>query len=133
MWEIYIQKWKTNLYQKQKRVIKERWYGTKNKEGFKKEILKEEKELGINSRMMEMPIMKPEDMRRIVGNQKNGKAAGTDHIKAEVLKHLVKNEKFVKITTEAINKIPRGKIHRRMKETRTTMLKKNQTPGIMDW
>ena len=133
IWETYIQKWKISLYQKQKRVLKVRWYGTKNNEGFKNEIIKEELQLGENSRMMEMPIMKPEDMIRIVGNQKNGKAAGTDHIKAEVLKHLVKNKEFVEITTEAINKIPEGKIHRRMKETRTTMLKKNQTPGIMDW
>ena len=74
---------------------------------------------------MEMPVLTLEDFKRLIGNQKNGKAAGTDHIKTEVLKHLIKNEDFVKITTEAVNKIHRGRIHRRMKETRTTMLQKN--------
>ena len=77
--------------------------------------------------------MTPEDLIRVVGNQRNGKAAGTDCIKAEVLKHLVKNKEFVEITIRAINKIPEGKIHRRMKESRTTMLKKCQKPGIKDW
>ena len=46
--------------------------------------------------MMKMPIMTIEDFRRIIGNQKNGKAAGTDQIKTEVLKHLIKNEDFTK-------------------------------------
>ena len=133
MWDPFIKKWKKDLYQKQKRILKEKWYGTNTSEGLKKVIIKEEEVLGEKSNMMKMPVLKPEDLRRIVGNQKNGKAAGTDHIKSEVLKHLIKNENFVKITTEAINKIPRGRIHRRMKETRTTMLQKNQTPGIMDW
>ena len=133
IWDPFIHKWKTELYQKQKRELKEKWYGTSTTEGFKKTILREEEILGENSNMMEMPILKQEDLNRIIGNQKNGKAAGTDHIKTEVLKHLIKNGDFGKITTEAINKIHKGKIHRRMKETRTTMLQKNQTPGIMDW
>ena len=113
--------------------MKEKWYGKDIEEGFKKEIIREEELLGENSQMMKMPIMTIEDFRRIIGNQKNGKAAGTDNIKTEVLKHLIKNEDFSKITTEAINKIHKGKIHRRMKETRTTMLQKTQKPGIMDW
>ena len=50
-----------------------------------------------------------------------------------MLKHLVKNKEFVEITVRAINKIPYGKIHRRMKESRTTMLKKCPKPGIKDW
>merc|ERR1711984_76412 len=108
-------------------------YGNTGEEGFKKEIIKEEEELGDRSRMMKMPIMTNEDFRKIINNQKNGKAAGTDNIKTEVLKHLIKNEDFTKITTEAINKIHVGKIHRRLKETRTTMLQKNQKPGVMDW
>merc|ERR1711888_306775 len=66
-------------------------------------------------------------------NQKNGKAAGTDNIKTEVIKHLIKNEDFAEITSDAINGIYKRKIHRRLKETRTTMLKKKPKPEIMDW
>ena len=133
IWDMYIKDWETTIYQKQERVLKQKWYGTKGEKGFKTEIIEEEKTLGSKSEMMEMPNMSSDDLIRIVGNQKNGKAAGTDCIKAEVLKHLVKNKEFVEITARAINKIPEGKIHRRMKESRTTMLKKCQKPGIKDW
>merc|ERR1712030_204859 len=133
IWNPFVDAWKVNLYQKQKRILKEKWYGTKEEEGFKKEIIKEEEELGDRSRMMKMPEMTKEDFRRIVNNQKNGKAAGTDNIKTEVIKHLIKNEEFAEITSDAINGIYKRKIHRRLKETRTTMLKKKPKPEIMDW
>ena len=77
--------------------------------------MEEEERLGESSKMMEMPKMTSEDLIRVANKQKNGKAAGTDCIKAEVLKHLVKNKEFVEITVRAINKIPYGKIHIRMK------------------
>ena len=124
IWDPYIEDWKSTVYQKQERVLKQNWYGNKENKGLKAEIIEEEKMLGERSRMMKMPQMTADDLIRIVGKQKNGKAAGTDCIKAEVLKHLVKNNKFVEITVRAINRIPYGKIHRRMKESRTTMLKK---------
>ena len=68
MWDIYIQKWKTTLYQKQKRILKQKWYGTKKQKGLKKEIIEEELRLGEKSLMMRMPQMTPEDLIRIVGN-----------------------------------------------------------------
>ena len=40
---------------------------------------------------------------------------------------------FVELIVEAINRIPKGKIHRRWKESRTTMLQKCPKPGYKDW
>merc|ERR1711888_361479 len=73
IWNPFINTWKTELYQKQERNLKEKWYGKDIEEGFKKEIIREEELLGENSQMMKMPLLTIEDFRRIIGNQKNGK------------------------------------------------------------
>ena len=41
-------------------------------------------------KMMELPVMKEDDLIRIVNKQKNNKAAGVDRVKAEVMKHMIK-------------------------------------------
>merc|ERR1712030_295431 len=46
IWTPFIETWKVKLYQKQERILKEKWYGTNEEEGFKKEIMREEEELG---------------------------------------------------------------------------------------
>ena len=86
-------------------MIEVNWYGNKEKEGLKEKIIKEETELQKKgeSKMMKMPIIKSEDFLRLTKKQKNGKAAGTDGIKAEVLKHLCKNKISIEIIVESIN------------------------------
>ena len=71
VWNPYINDWKTSIYQKQEKVIEENWYGNNTKIGLKREILKEDAELGENSKMMKMPVMRSEDFLRLVKKQKN--------------------------------------------------------------
>merc|ERR1711888_183342 len=62
-----------------------------------KEIMRRENEENIangGSKMMPAPIMKEEDMVRIIKRQKNGKAAGTDGVKAETMKHMIRNKRI---------------------------------------
>ena len=86
---------------KQERVLEQNWYGNEGKKGLKLEIMEEENILGERSKMMEMPQMTTEDLIRLAGKQKNGKAAGTDCIKAEVLKHLVKKQKICRYSSKS--------------------------------
>ena len=50
-----------------------------------------EDEKETDSRIMKEPEMTEEELVKIVNSQRNGKAA-VDGVKAELLKHLVKNE-----------------------------------------
>ena len=42
-------------------------------------------------KIMPLPVMKEEDLVRIVRKQKNNKAAGIDGVKAETMKHMIRN------------------------------------------
>ena len=74
------------------------WYGTEEEMGLKEKKVRENIE-NMNrgqSNMMTNPIMKDEDLIRLVNKQKNVKAAGVDGIKAEVMKHMIKNDRIRK-------------------------------------
>ena len=43
---------------------------------------------------MKEPVMTEEELGEIVNKQRNGKAAGVDGIKAEVMKHMIKNKRI---------------------------------------
>ena len=91
-WEFFLGDWKIDIYQETPGISLDFWYGTKNSTGLKETKVKEEienKNRG-QSKIMPRPIMTEEDLIRIVNKQRNGKAAGTDGIKAEVRKHLIK-------------------------------------------
>ena len=100
-WKPYIQDWTKDIYQKTPRISLDFWYGTENSIGLKEEKVKENIE-NMNKgqgRMMPLPIMKEEDLIALVNKQKNNKAAGVDGVKAEVMKHMVKNRKNTKSFT----------------------------------
>ena len=78
------------------------------------------------SRMMPLPVMKEEDLIRIIKRQKNGKAAGTDGVKTETMKHMVKNKKIRKGLVNAFNKCLKEKVHPNWMESNTTMLPKTK-------
>merc|ERR1712030_14460 len=101
------------------------WYGKGNKPGLKEEMRKEDRRNG-GSKMMPLPIMREEDLTRIVKRQKNGKAAGTDKVKTEVMKHMVKNKKIRKGLVNAFNKCLKEKVHPNWMESNTTMLPKSK-------
>ena len=82
------------------------WYGTEEDMGLKERKVRENIE-NMNrgqGRMMPLPVMKEEDLIRIVRKQKNNKAAGVDGVKAEVMKHMVKNRKIRKALLAGFNK-----------------------------
>ena len=79
-----MEKWKQEIYQKTPRVDFTFWYGGEGCKGKKEEMTEEEKD--INSRIMKEPVMIEEELVRIVNNQRNGKAAEVDGVRAEVMK-----------------------------------------------
>ena len=110
------------------------WYGSRNRMGLKEEMRREDEENVANggSRMMPLPIMQEEDLIRIVGRQKNGKAAGTDGVKTVVMKHMIKNRKIRRGLVNAFNKCLKEKMHPNWMVSNTTMLpktKKNRNQG----
>ena len=76
--------------------------------------------------MMPLPIMQEEDLVRIVGKQKNGKAEGTDGVKTEVMKHMIKNRRIRRGLVNAFNKCLKEKIHPNWMESNTMMLPKTK-------
>ena len=100
VWELFISIWKRDIYQKSPEMDLSFWYGSRNRVGLKEEMRREDAENVANegSRMMPLPIMQEEDLIRIVGRQKNGKAAVTDGVKIEVIKHMIKNKKIGEIS-----------------------------------
>ena len=98
IWVQFIYVWKTEIYQKKNRMNLDFWYGTTSTMGLKEKKIKEniENMNGGQGRMMPLPEMKEEDLVRIVRKQKNNKAAGVDGVKAETMKHMIKNKKIRK-------------------------------------
>ena len=95
-WEQFMNAWKADIYQKTPRIDLEFWYGTKDKPGQKERMQKEEiedKNTG-EYRIMHRPEMTEEELTIIVNKQNNGKAAGIDRIKAKLMKHLIKTERY---------------------------------------
>ena len=86
--EEYIKEWKQEIYQKTERVDLTFWYGGENCIGKKKEMEEEEKQ--ENNEIMKEPKMTEKELVNIVNGQKNGKAAGVDGVRAELLKSLIK-------------------------------------------
>ena len=83
--------WKKAIYLKIPRFDLTFWYGGNGIKGKKEEMTEEEKE--NNNRIMKEPIMK-EELVWIINKQRDGKAAVLDGIKAEMMKHLIKNKKI---------------------------------------
>ena len=79
-------------------------------------------------RMMPLPKMEEEDLIRIVRKQKNNKAAGVDEVKAEAMKHMVRNRKIRKALVIAFNRSLKEPVNKRWMESYTTMLPKNKKP-----
>ena len=54
---------------------------------------------------MKLPRMEEEEMVNIVRKMKNGKAAGIDGIRAELIKHIIKNDSIKKHMVKCYNKV----------------------------
>ena len=84
----YMDRLKQEIYQKTQRVDLTFWYGGKGCIGKKMEMKEEKDE---NNEIMKEPQMTEKELVAIVNKQRNGKAAGVDGVRAELLKHLIKN------------------------------------------
>ena len=95
-WKPYVEDWTKDIYQKTPRMSLDFWYGTETSMGLKEEKVRENIENMNNGqgKMMSLPIMQEDELIRIVNKQKNNKAAGVDGMKAEVMKHMIKNKKI---------------------------------------
>ena len=110
------------------------WYGTGDEMGLKERKIRENIE-NMNrgeGKMMPLPKMQEADLVRIVKKQKNGKAAGVDGVKAEVMKHMIRNKKIRKALVLAFNRSLKEKVNRRWLESNTTMLPKGKKPKNKD-
>ena len=102
MKDTYIDEWKKKIYQKTERIDFSFWYGTDGLKGKKEEMKEKEKEGDME--IMKLPRME-EDMVNIIRKMKNGKAAGIDGIRAELIKHIVKNDPIRKHMVKCCNKV----------------------------
>ena len=62
----------------------------------------------------------------------NGKASGVDNIPAELMKHLIKNEKIRTYMLKCFNKALTEEIHEDWLLSRTTIIPKNKKPKILE-
>ena len=126
----YIEGWKNTIYQKDEKTDFSFWYGKEGEKGLKKvmEELLDQGESGI----MENPTISEEEFVCVIKHMKNGKASGIDDIPAELMKHLIKNEKIRTYLVKCFNKALSEEIHEDWLLSKTTMIPKNNKPKILE-
>ena len=72
--------------------------------------------------------MTEKELVNIVTRQKNGKAAGVDGIRAEIMKSLIKNSTFREHLLKCCNRVLDEKIQEDWLRSNTTMIPKNRKP-----
>merc|ERR1712055_965928 len=81
---------------------------------------------------MKEPKMTEKELVNIVNGQKNGKAAGVDGVRAELLKSLIKNSTIREYLLKCCNKVLDEKIQENWLRSNTTMIPKNRKPKIIE-
>ena len=119
--------WKNNIYQKAEKTDFSFWYGI----GGQMEVMKKEEE-NPNSNIMKLPEIEENELTEIINNMKNGKAAGIDGIRSELMKYIIKDEKIRKHTTKCFNNILKEKVHKDWLTSVTTMIPKVKQPKILE-
>merc|ERR1711874_479267 len=85
-----------------------------------------------NSGIMETPIITDEEFVKVIKCMKNGKATGVEDVPAELMKHLIKNEKIKNYLLKCFNNALKEEIHEDWLLSRTTMIPKTTKPKIME-
>ena len=93
--------------------------------------MEEEEEKG-DTGIMKLPRMEEEEMVNIVRKMKNGKAAGIDGIRAELIKHIIKNDSIRKHMVKCCNKVLEEKVQEDWLRSNTTMIPKKRKPKILE-
>ena len=107
--ESFIEDWKKSIYQKMEKTDFSFWYGGDGEKGLK-QIMEEELEQE-DSEIMKTPTISEEEFVKVIKNMKNGKASGVDNIPAELMKHLIKNEKARTYLLKCFNKALTEEVH----------------------
>ena len=126
----YTEEWKKSVYQKSDRIDFTFWYGNDTVKGWKKRM--EEELRAGNSRIMEAPVITSKELVEVITNMKNGKASGVDGVPAELMKHIIKNEKIREYLVKCFNNALKEDVHEDWLLSRTTMIPKIDKPKIMD-
>ena len=125
--EEFTTSWKTNVYQKADKTDFSFWYG---KGGKREAMLVEEKE--ENSEIMKFPEIEEKELVDTINGMRNGKAAGIDGIKSELMKFIIKDDKIKKHTLKCFNSILKEPIHKDWCTSITTMIPKEKRPKILE-
>ena len=131
VWKNYMEAWRIEIYQKTPIIDLTFWYGGENCKGKKFEMAEEEKE--INNKIMKEPKMTEEELVGIINKQRNGKAAGVDGIKAEMMKYMIKNKRIREHLLKCFNKCIDEKVQEDWLRSKTTMIAKNRKPMILEF
>ena len=126
----YVTRWKEAVYQKEPKTDFSFWYGSENLTGLK-EIMNDKLSKG-NSGIMEFPPITCKELTEVIKQMKNGKAAGIDDIPAELMKHLIKNEKIRVYLVKCFNNAVLESVHKDWLTSKTTMIPKTKKPKILD-
>ena len=106
------------------------YYGGEGCRGNKVEMAEEEKD--INNTIMKKPVMTEEELVEIINRQRNGKAAGANGVRAELLKYLVKNKVIRGHLLKCFNKCLNEEIQEDWLYSKTTMIPKTNKPLILE-
>merc|ERR1711888_123855 len=97
IWEEFVNYWRITIYQKDNSRVSEKWYGNNKNKGWRisyvsylDNLIKKEEE----KKIMQIPIINEEELLERSNNLKNGKAAGIDGVKGEVIKKMMKDKKI---------------------------------------
>ena len=78
------------------------------------------------SDIMQIPAIDEEELVATINNMRNGRAAGIDGIRSEVMKFIIKDETIKKHITKCYNNILNEKVHKDWLESVTTMILKEK-------
>ena len=118
------------IYQKTEIVDLSLWYGKEGLKGKKKEMEEEEKQ--TDSGIMKIPVMTEDELVNITNNMKNGKAAGVDGVRAELMKYIIKNDTIRTHVLKCCNNVLEEKIQVDWMRSNTTIIPKNRKSKILE-
>ena len=96
---------------------------------MKKMLIEASKE---GSDIMQIPEIGEEELVATINNMRNGRAAGIDGIRSEMMKFIIKDETIKKYITNCYNNILNEKVHKDWLESVTTMIPKEKKPKILE-
>ena len=106
IWEEFVNYWRISIYQKDKSEVSKKWYGDDKEKGWRISYVSYLDNLiknGEEEKIMQIPVINEEELLERSNNLKNGKAAGIDGVKGEVIKKMMKDKKIRNIWVSAIN------------------------------